>query len=127
MPAAPRLKRLYQLAEPAQAICGQDQRWVTFRRLEQCRSARRQVATTPIGERNHQVDLALKAVPGVDGQLSSVQLVVRPRDTDLLRQIRQNAGELTRDGPIHASAHQPDPPSRLRADQEVLCNDLTCL
>ncbi len=124
MPAATRLKRLYQLAELAHAFSGQDERWwVTFLCLKQCRSASRQVAATPVGERNQQVDLALDTVPAVDGQFSSMQLMVRPRDTDLLRQIGQNAGKLTRDRPMHASAHQPNPLSRLRADRRVLCND----
>jgi hypothetical protein len=68
------------------------------------------------------VDLALDAVPAVDAQFSSMQLMVRPRDSDLLRQIGQNAGELTRDRPVLAPAHQPSLRSRLRPDHRVLCN-----
>ena len=72
-PAAARLQGLDQLAELTDAVAGHDDRWpVRLLRVKQRGTSGWKVTAASVGQRKQQVDLAVDAVPAVDGQFSSI-------------------------------------------------------
>jgi hypothetical protein len=55
--------------ELADGIARQNERWAAafFRSTEECSSNGWEIAATPIGQREQQMDLALDVMPPVDG------------------------------------------------------------
>jgi hypothetical protein len=67
-PAGSGCKRLDQPVELADGIARQNERWAAaFLRTEECSSNGWEIAATPIGQREQQMDLALDVMPPVNG------------------------------------------------------------
>jgi hypothetical protein len=67
-PAGSGTKRLHQLAQLADTIAGQDERWaIAFLSIKECGSNGWEIAAAPVRQRKQQMDLALDVMPPMDG------------------------------------------------------------
>jgi hypothetical protein len=104
-PAATSLHGLDQLAKLADAISGYHEPWaIIVLRTEECGSRRWEIRTASVWKGDQQVDLALDVMPAVDGQLTAIQLMISPRNSNLFRQICQNVCSLRGYRPVRAKA-----------------------